>query len=114
MLDVVPFNQVLAKIRGYGRILSAPTVQAGKLVPFNPTAPPQLRVRSAAPPKGAPRALRAGCAASNRVPAKIRGCGRMRSAPTERHSSSSFGQRHTEAGDGDTSAENPGLHTLAK
>ena len=34
MLDVVPFDQVLAKIRGYGRILSAPTVQTGKLVPF--------------------------------------------------------------------------------
>ena len=30
---------VLAEIRGYGRMLSAPTVRVGKLVPFNQDAP---------------------------------------------------------------------------
>ena len=42
------------------------------------------------------------------------GCVRLIAAPTGRFWSSAFGQRHTEAGDGDTSAENPGLHALAK
>ena len=31
----VPFIRVLAKIRGFGRLLAAPTVQMGKLVPFD-------------------------------------------------------------------------------
>ena len=46
--------------------------------PIFRSAPPQLRVRSAAPPKGAPRA-----GAFNRILAKIRDFGRILSAPTE-------------------------------
>ena len=34
MSDVAPRNQVLSKNRGCGRILSAPTVWVGKLLPF--------------------------------------------------------------------------------
>ena len=45
---------------------------------------PQLRVRSAAPLSGAPRALRAGRMPFIRVLSKIRGFGRILSAPTER------------------------------
>ena len=80
MLDVIPLNWALAKIRDFGRLIAAPTVQVRKLVPFIQPHPPQLRVRSAAfnhgmiapgnhnferfaalcnTPKGAPRALRA-------------------------------------------------------
>ena len=36
---------VRAEIRGYGRMLSAPTVRVGKPVPFNQDAPPGLQQR---------------------------------------------------------------------
>ena len=51
--------------------------------PMIRTAPPQLRVRSAAPPAGAPRALCAGLCAFIRVLAKIRGFRRMRFSPAK-------------------------------
>ena len=34
MLDVIPLNWALAKIRDFGRLIAAPTVQVRKLVPF--------------------------------------------------------------------------------
>ena len=66
MLDVVTFNQVLAKIRGYGRMLSAPTVQAGKLVPFNRT-PSASRSLSSSPKGGAEGASRRGVPLNERL-----------------------------------------------